>query len=323
MGCAVRSGPARTGSGTPRAASRRPARTRPSGRRRPAPWPRPRRPCAEPPPTAAPACFTVAPNSVFNRSTATSNCIGPTPASTGTGSWLYSRRRTWTTPSWSSCSSPRRNCLWRVHVTVGDGHERLGRQRRDRREAHRRAEVQRVPHAHVAADDHTHDVPGERLVDPGAILPEHLVREAQRECPPGTRVRHPHAALKPAGADPYERDAVTVARVHVGLHLEHERGERLVHRPQRAVVDRPRLRGRRKLAQHVQQQPDAEVPRRGAEQHRDHLAGCERLGVELVGELAHEPSSSSATAQVSSPPTRRPRGPSPSPAPSRCHRSRA
>ena len=50
----------------------------------------------------------------------TSNCSGPTAASTGAASPRRSDRRTCTTPSCSSCSMPLRNCLYRpVSVTRG------------------------------------------------------------------------------------------------------------------------------------------------------------------------------------------------------------
>ena len=50
-------------------------------------------------------------NSCSIRWLATSNCIGPTTASTGAWSPRRSERSTWTTPSESSCSMPLRNCL--------------------------------------------------------------------------------------------------------------------------------------------------------------------------------------------------------------------
>ena len=135
-----------------------------------------------------------------------------------------------------------------VDVAVGDGHEGLGRQGRNRGEAHRRTDEQRVAHAHVAADHHAHDVPGERLVEHGPVLAEHLVREAQGQAAPGARVVDPHPALEASGADADERHAVAVARVHVGLDLERERRERRVDRMQRAVgesrADAPTARAR-------------------------------------------------------------------------------
>ena len=42
----------------------------------------------------------------------------------------------------------------------------------------------------------------------------------------GAHMHDLHAARKLAGADPHEGDAVAVVRVHVGLHLEHEPGQR-------------------------------------------------------------------------------------------------
>ena len=47
---------------------------------------------------------------------------------------------------------------------------------------------------------------------------------------PGGAVGDDHAPLEAARAHPEEGDAVAVRRVHVGLHLEHEAGERGVER---------------------------------------------------------------------------------------------
>jgi hypothetical protein len=61
---------------------------------------------------------TGAPNSLVRRWTATSNCIGPTAASTGSASFPSGSRSTCTTPSSSSWEIPRRNCLKRAVSVV-------------------------------------------------------------------------------------------------------------------------------------------------------------------------------------------------------------
>ena len=48
----------------------------------------------------------------------TSNCIGPTAASTGERRVRRSEWSSWITPSWSSWAIPRWNCLWRDRSTA-------------------------------------------------------------------------------------------------------------------------------------------------------------------------------------------------------------
>lgn len=81
-------------------------------------------------------------------------------------------------------------------------------------------------------------------------------------------MREDVATFECARDDACVGDAVAVRRIHAGLHLEHERAERVVGRAARAVdVERAVGRGC-EFGEHVEQLVDAEVQRRGGEQHR-------------------------------------------------------
>ena len=82
----------------------------------------------------------------------------------------------------------------------------------------------------VGVDQADH-VAGEGLLDGLPVLPEHGLGVLGGERAPGRGVGQHHAALEPARAHPDERHPVPVRRVHVGLHLEHQAGERRVDRP--------------------------------------------------------------------------------------------
>src|SRR5437868_4860628 len=74
-----------------------------------------------------------------------------------------------------------------------------------------------------------------------------------------------HAAAEFAGAQPCERDAVAVVRIHIGLDLEHEGAHarlRCLDLAQIAFL-RPRLR--REAPKALQQIADAEIAQRAAE----------------------------------------------------------
>ena len=73
--------------------------------------------------------------------------------------------------------------------------------------------------------DEADDVARPRLVDGLAFLPEQLVRGGQADRAAGALVGDQHISLELAGADPQERDAVTVLRIHISLDLEDKAGE--------------------------------------------------------------------------------------------------
>ena len=110
--------------------------------------------------------------------------------------------------------------------------EDLGREPRDRRErATGVAGVeQRVAELQAGGVDEADDVAGEGLLDRLALGAERGGGVLGGELAAGAVVRDAHAPLEAARADAGEGDAVAVRRVHVGLHLEHERRERAVER---------------------------------------------------------------------------------------------
>ena len=108
--------------------------------------------------------------------------------------------------------------------------EVLGGEARDGGELDGLVDPERVADAHVGGVDQADDVAGVGLLDGLALLAEHLVGVLGGERLAGRAVGDDHAPLEAARAHPQERDAVAVRRVHVGLHLEHEAGERGVER---------------------------------------------------------------------------------------------
>jgi hypothetical protein len=94
-------------------------------------------------------------------------------------------------------------------------------------------------------------------------------------------VAHLHARRVAARADAEEGDAVAVLRVHVGLDLEDEAGERRFGRLHHAHAAVARLRRRRPVDQRLQDLAHAEVVDARAEEHRALLPA--RKAVEVEG----------------------------------------
>ena len=195
-------------------------------------------------------------------------------------------RSTCTTPSSSSCSRPLRNCLKRpvssgraVANTSGENRGIGG----NSTASLRTGVVQRVAELQAGGVDEADDVAGERLVDRLALGAEHRRRVLRGDVATGAVASvtlMPRSKL-PA-ADAGERDPVAVRRVHVGLHLEHERRER--------AVERSRRRRRRRAAATAagarsmtasSSMPHTEVGQRRADEHRRRLAGEERRQVDV------------------------------------------
>jgi hypothetical protein len=164
----------------------------------------------------------------------------------------------------------------------------LGRELRQPRELDGGVDVERVAHPHVGGVDQRHDVARERLVDRLALLTEQRVRVLGGERPPGRLVGHDHAPLEPARTDPHERHPVAVRRVHVRLHLEHERRERVVELAGRPVHVEPGHRRRRQLDDAVEQRADPEVGERRTDEHRRLHAGQEQIGVDRTSHALEE-----------------------------------
>ena len=137
-------------------------------------------------------------------------------------------RSTCTTPSSSSWSRPAPELLGPAGVERPGGGEDLGREAGDRRERHRRRTggVDGVAELQPGGVDQPDDVAGEGLLDRRPIRPEGRRGVLRGQVAAGAVARHAHAALEVAGADAGEGQSVAVRRIHVGLHLEHERRER-------------------------------------------------------------------------------------------------
>ena len=101
---------------------------------------------------------------------------------------------------------------------------------------HSWAEVEGVAdreHAGVVEADHITRV---GVLHHLAVLAEQLLWPRQADGPAAAGVLHGHVLLEMAGADAHEGDPVAVARVHVGLQLEHEAAEPRPQRIHRALA---------------------------------------------------------------------------------------
>ena len=81
-----------------------------------------------------------------------------------------------------------------------------------------------------------------------------------------------HAAPELARAQPHERDAIAVHRVHVGLHLEDKAGDSAIIGRNGRGIGRLRTRRRREAGQRIDQLGDAMFLERGAEIDRGEVA---------------------------------------------------
>ena len=212
---------------------------------------------------------------------ATSNCIGPTAASTGAWSPRSGSRSTCTTPSSSSWAMPRRNCLNRP-VSVTRALEKCsGRSSGCRGKLDGRVDVERVADPHVGGVDETDDVAGERLLDGLALLAEQPSgrtwwRRACRCVPWVTtmpRSKRPEQTRKKA-----MRSRCDGSMLACTLKTKPEKGASsgrgTSSSPTRGVGDGHEVDDR------VEQHADAEVGQGGAEEDRRGLARQEGLGVE-------------------------------------------
>ena len=183
---------------------------------------------------------------------------------------------------------PAPELLGATGIRRADHGEVLGSERRHARERHRICGVKRVAGTQRPGVDEPHDVAGVGEFHRGAVAAEHGVRVLGGEGPPRGGMDQDHAALEHAGADAHEGDAVAVRGVHVGLHLEHEPGERRLQRARAAIPSDPRRRRRGKVDDGIEQQAYTEVGDRRAKEHRRGLRGQERGGVVLPGHLVQK-----------------------------------
>ena len=147
----------------------------------------------------------------------TSNCIGPTAASTG----AMSPRRSLRFYLDDAFAVELVHPLAELFVLVGGGgpqrREVFGCERRDRRELHLGTGEQRIAGGECHRVHQTHHITGVGTVDRGAVTAEHRLCVLGCERFTGLRVRDDHAAFELAGHDAHEREPVAVAGVHAGL----------------------------------------------------------------------------------------------------------
>ena len=126
------------------------------------------------------------------------------------------------------------------------------------------------------------DVASERLVSHRAVLGEEELRARQAHVLAGPHQFRLHAAAELSGAQPRERDAVAMVRIHVGLDLEHEGAHARLGGFDLAQVRILRARRRRELAETFQQVADAEITQRAAEIDRRQVAFAKGLQLERL-----------------------------------------
>ena len=166
--------------------------------------------------------------------------------------------------------------------------EQFGREIRNAFEAEILAFGQRIANLQVAVIVHAENVAGDGIFHQRAFVGHegdsvgdlHLALEAQ--------VAHLDAGRIAAGTHAQECDAVAVVRVHVGLDLEHETGERRLGRLHAAHAGVARQRRRRPFRQCAQDLAHAEVVDRRAEEHRTLRSGEEGIEIERRRGAAHQ-----------------------------------
>ena len=164
--------------------------------------------------------ITSRPYSSLSRTRSTSSCSGPTtPTSAGEPSC---GRNTCTTPSSAICCSA--SFSFFAFMASGSRTRRRisGAKLGTPTKLMSSPSVSVSPIAHRAVVGDADHVAGIGLVGDRAVLREEELRRVERDRLAGAHLLDLHAAGELARAQPRERDAVAVVRVHVGLDLEHE-----------------------------------------------------------------------------------------------------
>jgi len=128
----------------------------------------------------------------------------------------------------------------------------LRRKARDVEKAQRGAGVDGVADRELTRVHQADDVAGIRLGDRLAVAAEETIRARGTQHFSRAAVGHRHVLGELPRADPHERYAVAMARIHVRLDLEDEAGEPLVGRLDDAGVAGPGVRMRGELDQRAQ-----------------------------------------------------------------------
>src|SRR5699024_6243369 len=120
-------------------------------------------------------------------------------------------------------------------------------------------EVERITDPQCGGVDESDDIAGKGLVDDVATAPEDLLRVLRGEGFAGGRVGEHRPAFEHAGADADEGETVAMVRVHSGLDLEDESGERSVDGTGLIVLVQTCLGGGGEVDEHVEEFVDAEI----------------------------------------------------------------
>ena len=166
----------------------------------------------------------------------------------------------------------------------------LGREARQPGDPDLGALGQRVAEAQDAVIGDADDVAGPGLLGQVALARQEEHRVLHGYSAAGAQILQLHAALEMPRAQPHKGDAVAVLRVDIGLHLEHEPGNRRFsgqYRPRPgSVYRRLRPRRRRQQGHPTQQFAHPEIVQRAAEENRRQVALAERLQVKRRAQAA-------------------------------------
>ena len=129
----------------------------------------------------------------------------------------------------------------------------------------------------------TDDVSGIGLVHDLPLICHHLGGLGKLHLPAALNVVHLHARIELTGADAHEGHTVAMPGIHVGLDLEDEGREALLHRIHDALIGLPG-QGRQCHPQEVLQEGlHTEVGEGRAEEHRRQITVVDALLIEVVG----------------------------------------
>ncbi len=118
------------------------------------------------------------------------------------------------------------------------------------------------------------DVAGIGLLGQLAIARQEQKGRMDRDRLAGADLGELHAAAEAARAQPHERDAIAMLRVHVRLHLEDEAGNLVLVGLDRTGIGRLRARRRGEAGKRVDQLLDPEILERRSEIDRGLIAGA-------------------------------------------------
>ena len=123
----------------------------------------------------------------------------------------------------------------------------------------------------------TDDIPGVGFLDNLPLGGHELLRPGEADFLAALDVIDLLIRVKAPGNHPQEGDTVPMGLVHVGLNLEHEGGESVVHAVHHQLPGAPGQGGRGHAQKFLQEGLHAEVGQGGAEEHRGELPVADPL----------------------------------------------